>query len=134
MKILQLCSKIPFPPKDGGSIAMNILTQGLIDCGNEVKVLAINTPKHFLNEADVDAEYKKKTSYQLVFIDTSVKPIDAFLNLFSGESYNIIRFYSKEFENTLIELLSSQQYDVVQLETLWVAPYVETIRKHSKAT
>ncbi len=133
MKILQLCSKIPFPPKDGGSIAMNILTHGLIDCGNEVKVLAINTPKHFIKEADIDIEYKKKTSYQLVFIDTAVKPLDAFLNLFTSQSYNIIRFYSKEFEKALIELLTSQQYDVVQLETLWVAPYVETIRKYSKA-
>lgn len=133
MKILQLCSKIPFPPKDGGSIAMNILTHGLIECGNDVKVLAINTPKHFLKESEIDPEYKKKTSYQLVFIDTSVKPLAAFLNLFSSKSYNIIRFYSKEFENTLIELLTSTQYDVVQLETLWVAPYVETIRKHSKA-
>ncbi|OFY88017.1 MAG: hypothetical protein A3F72_08590 [Bacteroidetes bacterium RIFCSPLOWO2_12_FULL_35_15] len=133
MKILQICSKIPFPPKDGGSIAMDILTHGLIECGNEVKVLAINTPKHFINEADIDQEYKNKTSYQLVFIDTAVKPLAAFLNLFSGKSYNISRFYSKEFEKVLIELLSSQQYDVVQLETLWVAPYVETIRKHSKA-
>src|ERR1035437_7718238 len=133
MKILQICSRIPYPPKDGGSIAMNILTHRLIDCGNEVKVLAINTPKHFIKESDIDKEYIKKTSYQLVFIDTSVKPLDAFLNLFSSESYNIARFYSKEFENVLIELLSSQQYDVVQLETLWVAPYVDTIRKHSKA-
>lgn len=133
MKILQICSKIPFPPKDGGSIAMNILTHGLIECGNEVKVIAINTPKHFLNESDIDPEYKKKTSFQLVFIDTAVKPLDAFLNLFSNKSYNIIRFYSKEFEKTLIELVSSQHYDVVQLETLWVAPYVETIRKYSKA-
>lgn len=133
MKILQICSKIPFPPKDGGSIAMDILTHGLIECGNEVKVLAINTPKHFINEADINSEYKNKTSYQLVFIDTSVKPLDAFLNLFSSKSYNITRFYSKEFEKVLIELLSSQKYDVVQLETLWVAPYVEIIRKHSKA-
>lgn len=133
MKILQICSKIPFPPKDGGSIAMDILTHGLIECGNEVKVLAINTPKHFINEADINSEYKNKTSYQLVFIDTSVKPLDALLNLFSSKSYNITRFYSKEFEKVLIELLSSQKYDVVQLETLWVAPYVETIRKHSKA-
>ena len=133
MKILQICSKIPFPPKDGGSIAMDILTHGLIKCGNEVKVLAINTPKHFIKEADVDASYKKKTSYQLVFIDTSVKAFDAFLNLFSDKSYNIIRFYSKEFENVLIELLSANHYDVVQLETLWVTPYVDVIRKHSKA-
>lgn len=133
MKILQICSKIPFPSKDGGSIAMNILTQGLIECGNDVKVLAVNTPKHFIDDNSIDIEYRNKTSYQSVFIDTSVKPLDAFLNLFSNESYNIIRFYSKTFEKVLIDILSQQQFDIVHLETLWVSPYVDTIRKHSKA-
>jgi glycosyltransferase involved in cell wall biosynthesis len=133
MKILQICSKIPFPPKDGGSIAMNILTHGLINAGNTVHVLAVNTPKHFIKDDDIDPVYRKKTSYRSVFIDTSIKPVDAILNLFSSESYNIIRFYSKDFEKVLIESLQSEAYDVIQLETLWVTPYVDVIRKYSKA-
>ncbi len=133
MKILQVCSKIPFPPKDGGSIAMNILTQGLINAGNTVHVLAVNTPKHFIKDDDIDPVYRKKTSYRSVFIDTSIKPVDAILNLFSSESYNIIRFYSKDFEKVLIERLQSEAYDLIQLETLWVTPYVDVIRKYSKA-
>ncbi len=112
---------------------MNILTQGLIECGNDVKVLAINTPKHFIEDNSIDAEYRRKTSYRSVFIDTSVKPLAAFLNLFSKESYNITRFYSKTFENALIEIFSKEHFDIVHLETLWVSPYVDTIRKYSKA-
>ncbi len=133
MRILQICSKMPFPPKDGGSIAMNILTDGLIKCGHTVKVLAVNTPKHFIKEDDIDIEYRKRTAFQSVYIDTDVKPMDALLNLFSNKSYNIIRFYSKEFENTLIDILSKQEFDIIHLETLWVAYYVDTIRKYSKA-
>lgn len=133
MNILQLCSKVPFPPKDGGSIAMDILTQGLIKAGNKVDVLAINTSKHFTDINNVDENYKKITNYQLVFIDTEVKPLDAFLNLFTSKSYNVIRFYSKSFENVLIECLQKNVYDIIQLETLWVAPYLPTIRKYSKA-
>ncbi len=133
MKILQICSKIPFPPKDGGSIAMNILTHGLINAGNEVHVLAVNTPKHFIKDEDIDPDYRKKTNYRSVFIDTSVKRLDAILNLFSSKSYNIIRFYSEDFEKVLIERLRSEKYDVIHLETLWVSPYVDVIRKHSKA-
>ncbi|MBX2959436.1 MAG: glycosyltransferase [Flavobacteriales bacterium] len=133
MNILQLCSKVPFPPKDGGSIAMDILTQGLIKAGNKVDVLAINTSKHFTDINNVDENYKKITNYQLVFIDTEVKPLDAFLNLFTSTSYNVIRFYSKSFENVLIECLQKNVYDIIQLETLWVAPYLPTIRKYSKA-
>ncbi|MCL4856927.1 MAG: hypothetical protein KJZ55_06610 [Flavobacteriales bacterium] len=62
MNILQLCSKVPFPPKDGGSIAMDILTQGLIKAGNKVDVLAINTSKHFTDINNVDENYKKITN------------------------------------------------------------------------
>jgi glycosyltransferase involved in cell wall biosynthesis len=133
MKILQLCSKPPFPPKDGGSIAMNILTQGLLKEGHDVKVLAITTPKLNIKEEDIDSEYRKRTAYQSVYIDTSIKPLDALLNLFSAKSYNIIRFYSKEFDDMLIKLLSNQQFDIIHLETLWVTPYVATLRKYSKA-
>lgn len=133
MNILQLCSKVPFPPKDGGSIAMDILTQGLIKAGNKVDVLAINTSKHFTDINNVDENYKKLTNYQLVFIDTEVKPLDAFLNLFTSTSYNVVRFYSKAFEAVLIECLQKNVYDIIQLETLWVAPYLPTIRKYSKA-
>ena len=133
MKILQICSKIPYSPKDGGGIAMNILTHGLMEQGNIVHVLAVSTPKHFLSDDDIDADYKSKTAYQSVFIDTSVKSFDAILNLFSSKSYNVVRFYSSAFEKVLIEKLKSEQYDVVQLESLWVTPYLAVIRKHSKA-
>ena len=124
---------MPFPPKDGGSIAMNILTEGLIKCGNEVKVLAVNTPKHFIKEENIDREYRKRTDFKSVFINTSIKPFSAFVNLFSSQSYNVVRFYSNDLETKLIKILKSQEFDVVQLETLWVALYVDVIRKHSKA-
>lgn len=133
MKILQICSKIPFPPKDGGSIAMDILTHGLIKVGNQVDVLALNTPKHFIKLEDVDVNYRNKTNYELVFIDTNVKLFDAIANLFTNKSYNISRFYSSEFEKVLVEKLKSTNYDVVHLETLWVALYLDVIRKVSKA-
>lgn len=133
MKILQVCSKTPFPPKDGGSIAMNILTDGLLQCGNQVHVLSVSTAKHFVDESSMDKSYKKKTKYQSVFIDTAIKPLDAFFNLFTNKSYNIVRFYSAEFEKVLVEKLKSENYDIVHLETLWVVPYLDAIRKNSKA-
>ena len=46
MKIFQICNKSPYPPREGGPIAMNAITQGLIKAGHEVKVLAVNTPKY----------------------------------------------------------------------------------------
>ena len=46
MKVLQLCNKPPFPPVDGGTLAMNSITQGLLSAGCEVKVLSMTTDKH----------------------------------------------------------------------------------------
>jgi len=133
MRILQLCNKVPYPPKDGGCIAMNNLTQGLLKEGHAVKVLAINTPKLNVDVKDLPAEYRAQTNIEAVFIDTAVKVVPSFINLFTSESYNIARFYSPEFEAKLIEVLEKDTYDIVQLESLFVSMYIPAIRRHSKA-
>lgn len=133
MKVLQLCHKVPFPPKDGGCIAMNNLTEGLINEGCSVKVLAINTKKHFVDINLLPATYRSKTNIETVLVNTEVNVVDAISNLFSTKSYNIERFYSSDFEKKLIEILAHNSYDVVQLESLYVSMYVDVIRKHSSA-
>lgn len=133
MKILQLCSKPPFPPKDGGCVAMDILTNGLIEAGNDVKVLAISTHKHPVDFQKLPKNYLQKTKFDAHFIDTKIKPILAFLNLFEIQSYNISRFYSESFNNKLIAILKTESFDIVQLESLFVTPYLQTIRNYSKA-
>lgn len=133
MNILQLCSKVPFPSSDGGSLAMHMLTEGLLKLGADVKILSVSTYKHHFNETHLTEAYKNKTQAEAVFIDTRIKPVDAFINLFKKESYNIKRFYSKTFDNRLIEILKKNTFDIVQLETLYMAPYVNTIRKYTKA-
>jgi glycosyltransferase involved in cell wall biosynthesis len=133
MKILQLCHKVPYPPIDGGCIAMNNLTQGLISLGYQIKILAINTPKHFTDVTKLPNEYVAKTAIETVFVDTNVKVIPALKNLFTNTSYNIERFYATAFEKKLIELLKSTTFDVIQLESLYMSRYVDAIRKHSNA-
>jgi polysaccharide biosynthesis protein PslH len=133
MRILQICNKVPFPPKDGGCIAMNNLTMGLLEEGHQVKVLAINTPKHFVDIETLPKDYRSNTNIEAVFIDTGIKVIPAFLNLFSSESYNVSRFYSPEFDDKLKALLSSETFDIILLESLFVSMYIPAIRKISKA-
>jgi polysaccharide biosynthesis protein PslH len=133
MKILQICNKIPFPPNEGGSIAMNLITEGLLKAGHQVKILAINTRKHFVDINSLPDDYKKNTSIEAVFIDTTVKPLDAFLNLFTSKSYNIERFINSDFEKKIIEIIQSETFDIIQLETLFVCPYIDIIRKYSSA-
>ena len=45
MKILQICHKSPFPPAEGGPIAMKAIRDGLVDAGNVVHTFTLSTPK-----------------------------------------------------------------------------------------
>lgn len=133
MKVLQLCNKPPFPPVDGGCIAMNAITDGLLANGHQVKVLAIATHKHPFLEDKIPVEYKKKTKIEVSFVDTKVSAGSAFANLFSKKSYNIERFISQEFSDKIASALQQETYDAIHLESLYVTPYIATIRKYSKA-
>ena len=133
MKILLLCNKPPYPASEGGPMAMNSIITGLLEAGHQVKILAVNSAKYNVKESDIPEEYKKKTGIELIDVDLSIRPMKAFLNLFSKRSYHVERFISKEFKERLIEVLEKEQFDVVQLEMLYMAPYVDDIRAHSKA-
>ncbi|HNW98664.1 MAG TPA: glycosyltransferase family 4 protein [Bacteroidales bacterium] len=133
MNIFQICSKSPWPPKEGGPIAMNNITQGLIKAGHKVTVFAISTPKYKVQSHNIPDEYKKLTNFDFTYINTNINVLKAFLNLFSKKSYNIERFISKNTENKISEILSKNTFDIIQLEGLFVTPYINTIRKYSNA-
>ena len=133
MKILLLCNKPPYPASEGGPMAMNSIITGLLEAGHQVKILAINSEKFNVKESDIPDEYKRKTGIELIDVDLSIQPLKAFLNLFTKRSYHVERFISDNFKERLIEVLDKEQFDVVQLEMLYMAPYVDDIRAHSKA-
>jgi len=133
MRILQLCKKYPFPLKDGEAIAINHLAKALHQLGNELDLLCMNTPKH---PADLSRRPEALQFYQqisVVNVDSSIKVFDAFTNLFSEESYHISRFVSDDFASKLKQILQEKNYDIIQLETLYLAPYIPVIRQYSKA-
>jgi glycosyltransferase involved in cell wall biosynthesis len=133
LHVLFICNKSPWPPAEGGPIAMNNLITGLVDAGHKVKVLAVNTNKYSVEAGKIPEPYRQQTGIELVYIDLSVRPVPAFLNLFTGKSYHVERFISKDFEKKLVEVLERNTFDVVQIETLYMTPYLEFIRKYSEA-
>jgi len=133
MKILQLCKKFPYPLKDGESIAVTYLSKALNQLGNQVTLLTMNTKKHYFNIGELPADYDQYQSIHFTDIDNEVKPFDAFLNLFSDDSYHISRFISTSFEQKLIEILKLEEFDVVQIETVHLAHYIPIIRRYSEA-
>lgn len=133
MKILLLCNKSPYPPSEGGPIAMNMIIEGLITAGHSVKVLAINSNKYNVDIATIPEDYRKKTGIELVYVDLSIQPVAALRNLFSSRSYHVERFISKDIEAVLIRVLKAETFDIVQFEMLYMSPYVHIVRKYSKA-
>jgi len=133
MKVLQLCHRIPYPANDGGNIAMLAMADALSSQGVRVKMLALNTLKHWVQPETLPEKLISTYNIESVSIDTGIRIKDAFLNLFSSESYNVKRFYSPAFEKKLIEVLKQDSFDVILLESLFMTPYISAIRKYSKA-
>ena len=131
MKILQLCKKLPHPVKDGECLAITELGKSLIAQGAQLSMLAMDTSRHPGKVSDF-----LKNNYEeveVVAIDNRIKPWDAFRHLFNQDSYHISRFISQNFANRLVEMLNREDYDLVQLETVYLAPYIDVIREHSSA-
>lgn len=112
---------------------MNNITKGLIEEGHSVRVLAVETAKHPVNKDLIKQTYLELTAFDSVYIDTSLSVWAALKSFFSRNAYQVNRFYSKTFAHKLIEVLQSDHYDIVHLESIFMSPYIDTIRLHSSA-
>lgn len=129
MHILQLCPRVPYPPTDGGAIAMYDVTAGLSRAGHQVTVLALNTPKHH-QPANVLDHLGPLVRLLPVDVDTRLSPVKALRNLlFSELPYNIERFVSPAVVARLQEVLSTETIDVIQVEGGLVSWYVDAVQR-----
>lgn len=134
MNILQLCNKVPFPLKDGGSIAILNLARGFAVGGNSVTILAMNTAKHYSKIENIPAEITTSINIIGVDVDASISKAEALGNfLFSKLPYTASRFISTDYKSKLIYLLKNNKYDVIQLEGLYLTSYIGIIRDYSDA-
>ncbi len=133
ISVLQISNKAPFPDNDGSSIAVYNMAKGFIENNVNLHLLTINTKKHFKPDQNVPADFKKNSHYQSVYRDTNTGIFGAIVNLFSSQSYFVSRFYFNEFEAAIINKLKETEFDIIQLEGLFVGVYIDAIRKYSKA-
>lgn len=133
MRILQLCHKPPLPPVDGGCIAMHNITKGLLNGGQDVRVVAVETHKHPVKMNALPADYLRQTRFESVFIDTTPHVVDGVRSIFMRKSYHIERFNSKDMISKLEHILRHEQYDIIHIESIYMTPYIDVIRKYSNA-
>jgi len=132
MRILQLTNKPPFPARDGGSIAILNLTRGFSRLNHQVTVLSMNTLKHHVSLHEIPVSLKTTVDFRLTDVPATISPSAALGNLlFSKQPYNAVRFISKSYESELINLLREKEFDIIQLEGLYLCPYIPVIRENS---
>ncbi len=133
MRILQLCHKPPVPTVDGGCIAINNFSTSIMQLGYELKIVTLSTDKHPFVESQMPFAYRDKTQIESVYVDTRINLVDAFSSIITQDNYNISRFFSVDLDIKLKNILRKKNYDIVQLESLFMTPYIDTIRRTSKA-
>lgn len=130
MKILVLAKQCPYPLDDGASIAIHMLSKGLVEAGATVDLLAFNTVKHRYEGDLARRELSHYGSIELVDLDNRPSMIGAALNMLTNESYHVSRFRSAEMKLKLSTTLPNQAYDIVQIESSHLLIYYDLIRTY----
>lgn len=131
MKILQICNKSPFSLKDGNSIAMNAIACSLHQNGVDITVL---TPCSYHNSEEAESiPLPFHNKYFAIPINFNIGFFQMLNIIFTKKTLQIKRLFNKDFCNKLIELLENNDYDIVQIETVYLASYIATIKTYSKA-
>jgi glycosyltransferase involved in cell wall biosynthesis len=116
MRILILTPRLPWPPLDGGRVAMSRLAQSLANDGAEVEVVSLNPRKH-------RGTPEGPVPVHAVEIDTS-RVVGPMLHAATRRlPFIVARFFSREFQRAVDDTLRRFRPDVVQIESPFLLPY-----------
>jgi glycosyltransferase involved in cell wall biosynthesis len=94
----------------------------------------MNTKKHHINIEDIPENLKDRINFELVEVEARITFGGLLSNLLLSDlPYNAARFINKNFSRKLAQILKEKQFDLIQLEGLYLCPYIPEIRNHSKA-
>lgn len=122
MRLLQLTPKPPYPPHDGGALAAAHFAELWKSAGWRACNLTMSTYKH-----PHDPTYPAPIELFPVAVDTRPTPLGALRNLLSQRPYHIDRFQSEAYRQALKELIQTFQPDLIQVESPYLTPYIETL-------
>ncbi len=117
-------ASLPYPLASGGAIRVFGILKGLHSTGHHITLLSFS---------DTDAQNTPLTNICKT-IETLQTPtrskIDRIKTLITTSQADIqTRFYSPEFENRLLELLTNEEFDLVQFEAIESACYMPIVRE-----
>lgn len=128
MKILFIGNKPAYPKIDGGCVASAAFLNDLLSAKAQVHYAFLHTEKHPFKEEAFPEDLRTRITMNSSFVDTNVKKLDAFKHLFSSASFNVERFYDKEFEQELIRLTKEKQFNAVIFDNVFSARYQKGLK------
>lgn len=132
-RILLLTNRVPYPLTDGGSIAMHAMLEGYVDAGWEVMLFSMNTTRHFVSLETLPPIYHQ-ISFETFEIDTEIRFFPVVRNfLLSRRPNHAERFYHKDFQKRLVQLIRGFEPDLIQIESIFMATYIPAIRNATTA-
>ena len=126
MRILQITPRVPFPLDEGGKIGIYNITKFLSLRGHRITMITFDPS---LGE---DKDYPELTKYCELYLVQKNLNNNAFNiigSLFSNESYNIRKYYSREMSEKVFSLLTTDKFDIVHIDGLHMARYGVLIKK-----
>lgn len=130
MKFLFVTPRLPWPPTDGGAIAMHQTISALHGQGHAVTIASLNPVKHRVGTEALQAIADVQTQEA----DTTPTAWGALgAALFHTTPYPVLRYLHAEFSALLQRLVTQNQFNIIQLETIFMLPYVDVLRRYSRA-
>ena len=132
-KVLILSNKVPYPAKDGSSIAMARLLENLIEMGDcSITYGAINTVKHRKKIGDFPPRILELIALKSFEENTSPNMYNGLFNLlFSKKPFNTVRFHRKSVIHWL-NRFEFQFFDTVILEGAFMGDYLDQVKSIGK--
>ena len=133
MKVLLITNRVPFPADGGYAIVVYNTIEALLALNCKITLFSLNTTKHYVDLKTINDPILSQIKFHQFKIDNRIKAKDAFVNLFSKQSYNISRFYQPDCASKIGHLVRTGNFDIIQFEGLQVTPYLDVIKLNSNA-
>ncbi len=133
MKVLLICNKFPYPATDGSSIAIMQMIDTMLMAKMDVHLFSLNTQKHHKNPNEIQLKYGDSLEVTSIDVDTKITASNTLINLMGSQSFHVSRFFQAKVARALEQLLKAKDFDIIQFEGIFMAPYLGITQQFSKA-